>query len=114
LEEEQGLDGVKYDEGKPRPGLLPPVALLEISRVLEYGSRKYSDDNWRKVPGRRKRYTDAMLRHVLAWMAGAAKDEETGLRSLAHAGCCLLYLLEMEMLGTSEEQDVPSEGTPSA
>jgi len=99
--------GVKYDEGKPRPGLLPPEALLEISAVLEFGARKYSDDNWQLVPEWRKRYLDAMLRHVLAWMAGVKQDEETGRHPLAHAGCCLLYLLNQELTGAPDDPGVP-------
>ena len=100
---EERVFAVKHDGGKPRPGLLPPEALLEISAVLEFGARKYSDDNWKYVPGWRKRYTDAMLRHVLAWMAGENADEETGRHPLAHAGCCLLYLLNQELTGAPDD-----------
>jgi len=91
------VDGVKHDEGKRMPRLLPPQALGAIVDVLTFGARKYSPDNWRKVPDARDRYTDAMLRHILAWMGGEANDAESGYPHLAHAGCCLLFLLQVEL-----------------
>lgn len=86
---------VKYDGHKPRPELLPPRALLEISDVLAYGAVKYSDNNWRKCADL-GRYRGALLRHLLAYLAGERLDDESRKRHLAHAGCCLLYLLELE------------------
>lgn len=32
----------KHDDGKPRADLLPPDALLEVSKVLDYGAKKYT------------------------------------------------------------------------
>lgn len=106
---------MKYDAGKPRPGLLPPAALREISRVLAVGAVKYDDDNWRKVPGWRWRYLDALWRHVLDYMdvMESDADKETSLHVLAHAGCCLLFLLEQELRG-AEGGDVPAERDPGA
>lgn len=88
--------GTKQDTNKPRPDLIPPKAIMSIAEVLEFGARKYSPDNWRKVPNLKARYTAAMLRHVFAWMSGEKIDTESGLHHLAHAGCCLLFLLEVE------------------
>lgn len=34
--------GTKHDAGKPRADLLPPDALLEVARVLDYGAKKYT------------------------------------------------------------------------
>ena len=92
-------DGHKADAGKPRPDLLPPLAVLEIAKVLEFGARKYAPDNWRKVEGWRWRYAGAALRHLFAWLGGEARDPESGLLHLAHAGCCVLFLLEKEIKG---------------
>lgn len=105
------VPGVKHDDGKPRPALLPPLAVLEVAEVLRLGALKYSDDNWRRVPDWRKRYADAALRHVFGWLAGQEKDGETGCHALAHAVCCLLYLVEQEMRGVA---DVPMEVPPDA
>ncbi len=89
--------GIKFDDGKARPDLLPPLALIEISKVLKVGADKYSDDNWRQVEPFEKRYKAAFMRHVLAYLAGTTADEETGLHVLAHVACCVLFLLEKEL-----------------
>ena len=53
--------------------------------------------------------------HVLDYMdvMESDTDKETGLHVLAHAGCCLLFLLELELRG-AENGDVPAERTPGA
>ena len=92
--------GVKYDEDKPRFSLVPSASLRAIAQVLTYGARKYPQaDNWKRVDNARERYTDALLRHVYAWMDGEALDPESGLHHLAHAGCCVLFLLHFELTG---------------
>jgi len=91
------MKGVKYDEEKPQMYLLPPLALLEVGKVLTFGAKKYSPDNWKKVPDAKNRYTSGALRHILADMSGETKDDETGLSHKAHAICCLLFNLEKEL-----------------
>ena len=49
---DQAQPGVKHDSNKPRPSLLPPIALEELIAVLEYGAQKYSPDNWAEGPRR--------------------------------------------------------------
>lgn len=88
--------GVKRDGGKPRWSLLPWRGLAAVVDVLEFGARKYAPGNWRKVPDARQRYTDALLRHVVAYAGGETHDPESSLHHLAHAGCCVLFLLEFE------------------
>lgn len=88
--------GVKYDDDKPRWELLPFRAVKEVVEVLTYGSRKYADDNWKIVPGARQRYISAAFRHLTDWAGGEKKDKETNKSHLAHAVCCLLFLLWFE------------------
>ncbi len=87
--------GTKFDGGKPRMGLLPGAALHAIARGFTYGARKYDDHNWRRGM-KWSRLQDALLRHLTAWSEGEARDPESGLSHLAHAGCCLLMLLWYE------------------
>ena len=93
------MTGVKADAGKIRFSLLPWDAMRQVVAVLEYGARKYSVDNWRKVPDARRRYYDAALRHLTAWWEGKsgepANDPESGLPHLAHACCCVLFLIAL-------------------
>lgn len=89
-------DGRKFDSGKPRWSLLPTRAVQRIIDVLEVGARKYDVDNWKRVPHAEVRYYDALMRHVHAWRDGERLDPETGLHHLAHAGCCLLFMLWLD------------------
>jgi hypothetical protein len=92
----------KFDSEKPRTDLLPPNALLEVARVLGLGARKYAPYNAYKAPNY-GRYSGAALRHLLQWMAGEDADSESGMNHLAHATCCLLFVLEMQKLGLSQD-----------
>lgn len=87
--------GVKEHEGKLRWSLLPLDALREVVKVLEFGAKKYSKDNWKKVEGARDLYFDAALRHLTSWYEGEDADQETGLHHLAHAACDVLFLVSM-------------------
>lgn len=85
---------LKFDGGKPTPELLPFAALEQVSAVLAFGAAKYAPHNWRKGKGLAwSRLLGAALRHLLAWGRGEDNDAETGLSHLAHAACCILFLL---------------------
>lgn len=89
--------GTKLDDGKLRPGLV----LLSMSRALELvarvatdGAVKYTDDGWASLPDGAIRYTEAMLRHLLAEGREYA-DPESGLPHAAHLACNALIRLEL-------------------
>ena len=95
--------GVKHDHGKPRCGLALlgfSRALLEVARVGTFGAAKYTDNGWVQVPDGHARYTDAMLRHLLA-EAESPVDAESGLSHAAHAAWNALARLELELRATS-------------
>jgi hypothetical protein len=87
--------GIKHDQGKPTLALLSPVAINKIGLVMNYGATKYADHNWRKGISW-SRLLSACLRHTFAYIGGEDKDPETGISHLAHAACCLMFLLEFE------------------
>lgn len=91
------LTGVKYDDEKPRMHLLPPKATIEVAKVLTFGAQKYDEQNWRKLENLQNRYTSGALRHIFAHMDGEKLDPESGISHLAHALCCLLFKLEIEL-----------------
>lgn len=95
--------GVKFDAGKPPLGLISRMALEEEAKVMEFGKQKYGRDNWRAGMDF-SRLADAALRHVYAFVDGQDTDPETGLSHLAHARCCLAFLLEYQgkRLGTDD------------
>ena len=92
-------EGQKFDENKPRWDLLPLTTLEPVVRVLTYGAKKYADNNWQQVDSPKARYFAAAMRHLTAWQAGEETDYESGEKHLAHAMCCLLFLLHFDGVG---------------
>lgn len=93
---------LKYDDGKPDMSLLPPVAIVEISKVWSFGSQKYADFNWQHG-FKWRRPIAAALRHIFAWLSGQSTDPESGLPHLAHAACCLMMVIHFEATDTGED-----------
>ena len=100
--------GMKFDSEKPPLNLLPPLAILEVGKVLGFGAEKYAPENWRFVSDAEGRYRAAALRHIFQDLSGdriltdptapaGRVDSETGIDHLAHAICCLLFLLELRL-----------------
>jgi hypothetical protein len=87
--------GRKDDGDKIRTDLYPPAAYLSSCRALTYGAGKYDAWNWTKGLAYTRVY-GALLRHLFAWFCGEAKDPESGLHHLDHAGCCLAFLQHYE------------------
>ena len=90
--------GRKFDGNKLEYGLIPPLAMKEMVRVLTFGAQKYERDNWKRVPDSKRRYFDALERHVWAWKMGEQLDPESGIHHLAHAMCCLMFLYEHDTI----------------
>lgn len=91
------IGAAKHDGGKDRWDLLPLTAAREVVRVLTYGANKYAPDAWKRVPEARERYYAATMRHLFAWRQGESRDAESGHLHLAHAACCLFFLLWFEI-----------------
>ena len=91
------VPGKKYDGGKGRYDLIPPLGLDEFVKVLTFGAQKYDDNNWKVVPHAKKRYFAALNRHIWALKRGETHDKESGLHHYAHAMCCLAFLMEFEL-----------------
>lgn len=86
-------EGRKDDSNKPRYSLLPTGTVNQVVQVMEYGAVKYDPGNWKLVENARTRYYDAAMRHIDDWWNGSTTDSESGLPHLAHAICCLLFLM---------------------
>ncbi len=87
--------GIKHDQDKPDMSLLSPIAMVKIAQVMTFGKNKYTAHNWRGGFFW-SRPLAAALRHIFAYLGGEDKDPETGFSHLAHAACCLMFLLEFE------------------
>lgn len=96
VEDNPPVIGTKHDQGKPILGAVPPHAELAVGRVLTFGAEKYARGNWDKVEDHENRYMDAALRHLNAHRRGELTDSESGESHLAHAACCILFMLDKQ------------------
>lgn len=69
------------------PSLLPPTAILEVSKILKAGADVYGIDNWRKVS--RKEHLDHALTHIFLFFIGDTSEPH-----LSHAACRILFAME--------------------
>ena len=99
--------GVKYDDKKLDWSLLPFGATEEVIKVLQFGAAKYSAHNWKLVEDGERRYFNAAMRHLVAHRKGDANDDESGYSHLAHAACCIMFILQKEL-----DANVNSSGEP--
>ncbi len=88
--------GAKFDQGKLRYGLVPPIATKALAEVLTFGATKYAPNSWQNVKNGEERYLDALYRHLEAYRAGEATDSDSGLSHLSHAITNLAFLLHFE------------------
>lgn len=86
---------MKFDTDKLPVNLLSTEALLQTAAVLKFGADKYHAHNWRDGFAW-SRPLAAAMRHIMAYNDGEDKDPESGLSHLAHAACCIMFLLEFE------------------
>ncbi len=102
-------EGTKFDTGKNRLELIPPEAIEALGQVLTFGAEKYDDRNWEKGINYSRVY-GAALRHMNAWFDPrySSLDNETKLSHLAHALCCISFLLTYEARGMEEFDDRPT------
>jgi hypothetical protein len=88
-------------EGKGRMDLLPVRALIEVSKIMEAGAKKYAARNWEKgIP--LSRFMDSGLRHAMKWLRGD-RDEP----HLAQA--CWNFLCLLDTQTRIEEGVLPAE-----
>ena len=90
--------GIKHDNDKPMMNLIPPHAEIELARVLTFGATKYGPENWRTLENLETRYVAAAMRHINAFRQGETLDSESGLHHLAHAMCCMAFIVEKNAL----------------
>lgn len=88
-------EALRYNEDKIGVHLVPYESVEEIAKVLDFGAKKYSEDNWKRGLTIRK-CMGSLLRHAFAYMRGEKIDKETGLSHIAHIGCNVFFILWYE------------------
>ena len=91
----ESIGALKFDQDKLPLNLLSTEAMNQTAAVLKFGAQKYAEHNWR-AGFIWSRPLAAAMRHLTAFNAGEDKDPESGLSHLAHAACCIMFLLEFE------------------
>ena len=87
--------------GKGRPELISPYAVMRLAKWMELGAQKYADRNWEcGMPY--SRYVGAMLRHTLKYMMGM--DDEDHLAAIAFN---VFAIMHHEECGQIELDDMP-------
>ena len=75
------------------------LALLQVylntSLSIKLTKVVTGENNWALVEP--ERYDDAALRHIQAYLSGEVSDPESGKPHLAHALCCLMFRLELDL-----------------
>ena len=74
--------GLKDQNKKTKYELIPVRMLKALSKVLTFGAKKYSPENYKNEPV--EGYVDSMFRHYVAWKEGEYYDPESGLPHVYH------------------------------
>lgn len=100
--------GAKLDNGKPClfRGAIDyfPRAIEAVASVSTFGASKYAWKGWETVPEGFSRYSDAMVRHLIAEGKGELVDSDSKLLHSAH--CAWNALARLELLLREEEKNV--------
>jgi hypothetical protein len=88
------MSSKKFDSGKADLSILSITAMSEIAKAFEFGSKKYGRYNYLETGFQYTRLLSACMRHIGAWTWGEEYDQESGLSHLAHAGACVVMLLD--------------------
>lgn len=88
--------GFKADQDKLRFSLVPPILVEGVAEVLTFGAKKYTPNGWMHVENAKERYTDALLRHLYAHLAGETHDLESNLSHLKHCATNIAFLIQFE------------------
>ena len=86
---------LKFDTDKLPLNLLSTEAMNQTAAVLKFGAQKYAEHNWRKG-FQWSRPLAAAMRHITAFNDGEDIDPESGLSHMAHAACCIMFILEFQ------------------
>ncbi len=90
----------KDKRGKNSLTIIPFEPLLKVSKVFQYGAKKYGLNNWRKGHLQLD-LLDSCLRHIYSYSCGYDDDGESGESHLAHAAANLFIIMGQIHEGTS-------------
>lgn len=95
--------GMKENRDKRDYTLLPWKTINEVVDIMQYGAKKYSRDNWKKVPS--EEYIKASFRHIISHLMEEDYDKESSFSHLSHAICDLIYACENHFPNSNKDHD---------
>jgi len=102
---------MRFNQGKPQWSLVDFSCFEDMVRVLEFGTKKYDRDNWKKgLPMRAQ--CESMMRHLIALMNGEVNDPETGLPHWSHIQCNTMFMDHTMKHHHEKFNDLPTIGVP--
>jgi Domain of unknown function (DUF5664) len=98
----EGIAGARKDDAGKAPiyrGVLSyfPAAVRGVSQVSLFGASKYAWNGWCYVPDGFNRYSDGLLRHLVAEAEGEVLDAESGLHHDLHSAWNALARAELRI-----------------
>lgn len=103
-EKDASVTGLRFNTGKLQWGLIDFRALESTVRVLEFGAKKYTADNWKKGLSK-KEILESMLRHIFALLRGEEIDPESGLPHIGHIGCNQMFYAYFTQVDSTNARD---------
>lgn len=91
--------GIKADSEKLDWSLLDGLylAMEEVVKSLDFGAKKYTRDNWKKVVNLKNRYKAAARRHEQKYLKGEIFDKESKAHHLAVTALNYLFLAQADL-----------------
>jgi hypothetical protein len=82
----------RFNQNKPKWSLVHFKSIEELPKVLDFGAKKYSRDNWKKGLDLSE-ILDSMQRHINEVMDGEQFDEESKLHHMGHIMCNAMFYM---------------------
>jgi len=96
------MSALRFNKGKPKWSLVHFKSLIPLVRVLEFGAKKYSKDNWKKGLDKNE-ILESAIRHIMSMMDGELIDPESG---LSHSGHVMANMMFFEYQIKEEDSNV--------
>jgi len=81
---------LRYNEEKLKWSLVHFKSLVPLVKVLMFGAKKYSPDNWKKGLDE-KEILESISRHLFALIDGEENDPESGESHIGHIMCNAMF-----------------------
>lgn len=96
-----------FGMSKPSTRAIPSTAIFHLGAAMADGERKYGRFNWREKTVTVSVYTEAMLRHLFAYIDGENHAPDSGCTHLGHLMACAAILLDAHTWGNINDDRLP-------